>query len=288
MRKLTSIRQGFDSLPFWQKVPLRALIATMGFVFFLVTTQSIQIFPGAVTSLFNTNSTRQPRLLPQEVESIRIKTKDGELLESWRLPISNSSLIAIIFHGNAGDVANFFTYQQYFKSIGITSYGFDYRGFGTSTGWPSEEGLEFDAEAVVEYVLQREHISPQELILVGVSIGSGPASYSAKKFSPKSLVLFSPFESLVKLVEEMPLLGFLSPLLFFEFPVAQNVASLSRSCLVVAHGEKDDIIPFEQGRNVFKSYSGDALSAFVESSVASHNDILFKTHERVTSALKRC
>src|SRR5690606_31161327 len=117
--------------------------------------------------------------LPPGVESVFVKTPDEKQLEVWRLAVAESRYVAIVFHGNAGDVENFFVFQQYLQTLGITSYGFDYRGFGKSSGWPSEEGLYIGSDTVIDYVLDKEGVDPDSLILVGVSIGSGPASYSA-------------------------------------------------------------------------------------------------------------
>lgn len=275
-------------LPFWMKIPLRILFLLCVGILFLILTQSIQVFPGALRALGTPSTERPPELLPEGVESIRITTQDEETLEAWRLEVPSASRVAVIFHGNGGDVANFFAYQKYFNSIGVSSYGFDYRGFGRSTGWPSERGLKFDADAVIAYVMKREGVSAEQLILVGISIGTGPAAYAAEKFRPDVLLLFSPFESLTRIVEQMPFLGYLSTFLFYEFPVAQRVSGLEQTCLIVAHGKRDNIIPFLHGKTVFESYRNPAKGSFLESPEASHNDILFKVANEIAPALARC
>jgi len=225
--------------------------------------------------------------LPAGVESIFVSTEDEKRIELWRLPAS-SSRVAVIFHGNAGDLANFFPYQQYFESIGITSYGFDYRGYGRSTGWPSESGLYLDERAVTNYVMQREKIKSDSLILVGVSIGAGVAAHAANEFKVGTLVLFSPFRSLPDAIRAVPLFGVLHPFSFYSFPVQREVAKLDANCFIVAHGQKDNVIPFAQGQTVYNAYRGKGNTTFLSSPQGSHNDLLFLLHQQLTKSLESC
>lgn len=266
---------------------LRVLLSTAFVLLVIVGTQDLQIFPGA----FLTTGPRrnQPSdLLPVGVESIKVTTDDGEELEAWRLPIPNAQLVAVIFHGNAGDVANFFVYQKFFAAMGISSYGFDYRGYGLSSGWPSESGFYSDARAMLDYIKRREGITPERLIIVGVSIGSGPASYGATLTHPRILLLFSPFVSLPRAIEASSPFGFLSPLSFYTFPVAQNVQKLADTCLIVAHGATDKIIPIEQGREVVKNHPRADKRMLLEVESAGHNDVLPRDHLKISEAIGKC
>ena len=228
---------------------LRLLIYTLVFAIIVVATQHFQFFPGAYTSLF-VSSKRNPTSLPAGVTSNFIETKDKELIEVWRQEVdSNDKRVAIIFHGNAGDIENFYAFQKYFRSIGITNYAFDYRGYGKSSGWPSEDGLYLDGKATTEYVLKREDIPSTKLIIVGISIGSGPASEIAKNFKVGTLLLFAPFTSLPDAVKIVPLFGLLHPFTIYDFPVQKNVEQLNYTCLIIAHGTNDGVIPYSQGKS---------------------------------------
>jgi len=282
MKLLKKLNQKFLPLRFL----LRLVISSISVCAFAVLTQNPQIFPGAVSSIFS-GHTRDLTELPPGVESIFISTEDEERIELWRLPKS-SARVAIIFHGNAGDVGNFFSYQKYFESIGITSYGFDYRGYGLSTGWPSERGLYLDAQAVTNYVMQREKIKSDSLILVGVSIGSGAAAHAANEFDVGTLVLFTPFTSMPDAIQATPVLGILSPFSFYSFPVQQHVTELKDTCLIVAHGKKDNVIPFAQGQAVYQAYRGKGYRKFLSSAESSHNDLFFRLHGQLTKSLESC
>lgn len=253
----------------------------------MICTQNIQIFPGAFISLLS-SSKRLPSDLPDGVENIFIKTTDNEHIEIWKLEVPGSKKVALIFHGNGGDVANFFPYQKYFQSIGISSYGVDYRGYGKSSGWPSEKGLYIDGKSAMNYLLKHENSSEKDVIVVGISIGSGAAAHVAKHSSPGALVIFSPFTSLPDLVKTMPLFGILHPFTLYTFPVKDDVQSLENTCLIVTHGEKDTVIPHSHGKAVFSAYRGSSYNTFINSSEAGHNDILFKVYSKLTDAIENC
>lgn len=281
---LERVNTRFLSLPFW----LRLIVAATVIAIVVVLTQSIQIFPGALMSISN-DSRREPHTLPEGVESFFVETVDGQALETWRLRVDGAAKVAVIFHGNAGDVENFFGYQVYFREMGYTSYGFDYRGYGKSSGWPfTESGLNEDGRAVVKHVLDKEGVAPKDLVLVGISIGGGPAASAAVEFRPGALVLFSPFTSLPDAIKNTPLFGFLYPLSFYDFPVRSDVSMLGNTCLVVAHGKQDRIIPFEQGRLVSESYRGAGRSFFVPSEDAGHNDLFVRVYSAVSGAIGKC
>ncbi len=281
--RLSTLNKRYLALP----PAIRIVISTMIICLVVVGTQDFQIFPGAFFTP-GPRRTQAKNLLPENVESITVQTTDNEKLETWRFPVANSKYVAIIFHGNAGDVANFFVYQKFFASLGITSYGFDYRGFGISTGWPSEQGLNKDTEAVLDYVKTREQLTPDRLILVGVSIGAGPASYGATLVNPKILLLMAPFVSLPEAIKTVPLFGWLAPLTFYEFPVAKNVEQLKNTCLIVTHGVDDTIIPIAQGREVAARHSPPELTRFLEVEGGGHNDTLPKDHQRIAEAIRSC
>jgi hypothetical protein len=265
---------------------ISALILILTFALTVILTQDLHIFPGAASGLIERRK-RDSESIPAGVESLRVRTVDSQSLEVWRLPVPDSRRVAVVFHGNAGDVANFLPYQRYFEELGVTSYGFDYRGYGTSTGWPSEDGLYRDAEAVIDDALRRESITRDELILTGISIGTGPAAYAAAKYKPKVALLITPFTNLPDVIGGTPLFGIFRSFAWHTFPVKQFVASLSDTCVVVAHGNADTVIPFDLGRQVYQS-ARHRNAKFVTSPTAGHNDIFFQSVSEITAAIYGC
>ncbi len=269
---------------------IRLIVSALVLGVLVVVTQDIQIFPTAAFSIFN-YSARDPATLPKGVESLFISTEDGARLEVWkyaeRVRAEKERKKAIIFfHGNAGDVANFFPYQKYLSQLGGVVYSVDYRGYGKSSGWPTEKGLYADARAIASYVLEKEGIEPSDLLIVGFSIGSAPASYLAQKISAGCLLLVSPFSSLKDAVKTLPLFGVLHPFLFCEFPVQKYVSNLKDTVLIVVHGKADTVVPYEQGKRVYQQGNESLVGEMLSLDNAGHNDVFFALWPEIAKSLK--
>ena len=236
---------------------------------------------------FFDKSPRPIETLPKTVISSYVKTPDGINLEVWKLPTKTSKPVVVIFHGNAADIVNFFPYQEYFSNLGMTSYGVDYRGYGKSTGWPSESGLEIDATSAIDFIKTTENITSKDLVIVGISLGTGVASFAATKYSPPCLILFSPFTSIPEVIKSKNGIGFLHIFSLTQMPVAKNVASLNETSTIVIHGEMDNVIPLTQGQKVFQNAKGKYSGMSIIKN-ASHNDILLNNHEEASQKILEC
>src|SRR5574342_243838 len=80
-------------------------------------------------------------------EEVEIRTADGETLAAWWVPADNARGAVLFFHGNAGNISHRLDYLLMFNRLRLTTLIVDYRGYGRSTGAPSEEGTYLDAEA---------------------------------------------------------------------------------------------------------------------------------------------
>ncbi len=252
----------------------------------LILTQELQIFPSIVNGLMTKKGVRHESL-PPGVTSHFVKTEDGKVIESLRMAAKGTDLgrVAVFFHGNAGTVDNFLFIQEWLSGQGITSYGFDYRGYGRSSGWPSEHGIYADGDAVINFALEKEGKSAKELILVGLSIGSGPSAVLAKRYNPELLILLSPYTDLRSLTKRLPVFGFLAPFLWYTFPTKDSVSALTRTSLIVAHGKKDEVIPFDLGEEVFNAYRGAGEKIFIQHDTSDHNGIFWLTEVQLSKAL---
>lgn len=263
---------------------IRLVLATFLVSGVFIATQDVQLFP-AVFSFGPGHSSPIPT---DFAESTFIHTEDGENIEVWRVeakPEKKRNEVAIIFHGNAGNVANFYPYQVWFRNGGITNYDFDYRGIGNSTGWPSEAGLYKDARAVWNYVKKRENITNENVILFGISIGTGVAAQLAAAIEPKTLVLVTPYTSLPQLVDKMGWIRILKSFMWWELPTRKYVSSLKNTSLIILHGKRDSIIPISLGRSLYRNYGGTAGSVFIESPHGGHNDVFFLEKSRLKETM---
>ncbi len=271
---------------------LRGASAALIFSALTVYYQDYLVVPLALNTS-HTLEPRDPASLRHELKSDFIEAADGVKIEIWSsgkaISKAKSRGIALFFAGNAQPIEQISNLSLWFHSIGLKSYFLSYRGTGRSSGSVSEQGIYKDAEALWKFATENGVIPAEQVFVFSHSLGSGPASYIAQRHSPAALVLFSPFTSLRDVVSEMPLYGLLLPFLRWHFPVSDRIADLPQTCVVLAHGARDDIVPIEHSRKIAAQYHGVRSITFLEDSEKSHNDILsVALLHRVTKTLSEC
>lgn len=118
----------------------------------------------------------------------------------------------------------------------------EYRGYSLYKGNTTPANIEEDANRVVSF-LQANKLTAEQIILFGRSIGCAVALTVTEKFSVHSAILLSPFISLKKVAKD--LYGHCASLLLKEaFNNEQNCRLITCPVLVI-HGEKDTLVPFE-------------------------------------------
>src|SRR3954451_2694272 len=95
------------------------------------------------------------------------------------LPNSASKYTLLFSHGNAEDLGDALSFLQMYRQAGFAVFAYDYRGYGTSTGHPSEKGVYEDAAAAYRYVTETLHVPPGHIISMGRSVGCAPAIHLA-------------------------------------------------------------------------------------------------------------
>jgi pimeloyl-ACP methyl ester carboxylesterase len=134
-----------------------------------------------------------PQTYGLKFEPVEIRTADGETLQGWWVPVEESRGTVLLFHGNAGNISHRLDYLMMFHRMRYATLIVDYRGYGKSTGSPSEEGTYKDAEAAWEYLRGARGVRQQDLVIVGESLGGAVASRLAAKVAPRAVVLLSTF-----------------------------------------------------------------------------------------------
>jgi uncharacterized protein len=202
-------------------------------------------------------------------EEVWITTSDGERLHAWLQRATGSPWTVVIFHGNAGNLYCHQATMLPFRQLGLQAILFDYRGFGLSSGHPTERGLLRDGEAVADYVEKTLGVPRQEIVYFGQSLGSGVAAVLAGNRPPARLILESGFPSLASVASyHYPFLP-VGLLLRDRFESAKAVRGISCPILFL-HPALDEIIPISLGRALFNV--AHEPKRFVELPGAHHND----------------
>ena len=114
------------------------------------------------------------------VERVALPTPDGETLVLWVSPAKGDRPTLLFLHGNAGEIADRADRFAFYQAQGYGVAFLSYRGYGGSTGAPSEPGLLTDAKAAYDHLRSRG-IPPERIVLVGESLGTGPAVITAAR-----------------------------------------------------------------------------------------------------------
>jgi len=205
----------------------------------------------------------------------RIPTEDGETLHAWWLEHPEPRAQVIFWHGNGGNLSLWLDVIAGLRRRGFSVLAVDYRGYGDSTGRPTESGLYRDADAALRVFNDRLRTPTVPVIHWGRSIGSPVAAYSASRGAPGSggagVVLESPFPDLRTAISGNPVLRLLSVFSSYRFPTSRFLEGYDGPILVV-HGDSDGIIPFSAGRAVYERARGSRKTLAVIPG-ADHNDL---------------
>ncbi|HEU4855627.1 MAG TPA: alpha/beta hydrolase [Nitrosospira sp.] len=196
--------------------------------------------------------TQTPDDLGLAYETVELATDDGETLHGWFVPAPDAAGTVLFFHGNAGNISHRMGYLLMFYRLGYNTFIIDYRGYGQSSGAPSESGTYKDAQAAWQYLTEKKDIAPSNVVLFGESLGAAVAAWLAAREKPALLVLASAFTSVpdmgAKLYPFLPI----RLLSRFEYNTLEYLRSVN--CPVfIAHSPQDEIVPFEQGRALYEA-----------------------------------
>ena len=211
---------------------------------------------------------------PQEAglafDDVEIPTEDGQRLHGWWIPARVQSLGHVLLcHGNAGNVGNRVIHAKLLADAGLDVLLFDYRGYGRSTGKPDEPGTYRDARAARAALLRLPGTDAARLIYLGESLGGAVALALALEAPPRGLVLQSTFTS----VRDMGRLHYPfipSAIVPDAYPSLSRIRSLAAPLLVL-HGDRDDIVPVAQGKELCAAFAGP--KEFVLATGCGHNDL---------------
>lgn len=183
-------------------------------------------------------------------EPLTLATPDGERLDAWFVSKPQARGVVLILHGNAGNISHRMDTIVMFHRLGYGVLIFDYRGYGKSTGKPSEEGLYRDAQTAWAYLTGQRGIAPGRIVLFGESLGGAVAAWLAARGRPGALVLSSAPASAPELAADIyPWL----PTRWLVRLRHDTRAALAdvRCPVLVAHSPDDEIVPFRHGKMLF-------------------------------------
>ena len=195
-------------------------------------------------------------------ETVHLDTDDGETLHGWWIPPPDVSRetspgelakhTLLFFHGNAGNISGRLESVKQFHELGLNVLIVDYRGYGQSTGSPSEEGIYRDADACWRYLTKAKGFAPQNIVVFGRSMGGGPATWLATREQPGAVILESVFTNVPDVGAHHYSFLPVRALATNQFDNESRVGGTKAPKLFI-HSRGDRVVPFELGRRVYEA-----------------------------------
>lgn len=177
-----------------------------------------------------------------------IETKRGNKIVAFYLKNPYARLTVLYSHGNAADLGQLYDlFVQLKINLRVNLMGYDYSGYGASTGKPSEANTYADIEAVYQCLQTEYGISQEDLILYGQSVGSGPTLHLAAKLPRlRGVVLHSAILSGLRVLCHVKF--------SFCFDIYRNIRKIRNvKCpVLVIHGTEDDVVNWLHGNGLWK------------------------------------
>ncbi len=178
----------------------------------------------------------------QPFTEMHIPMDDGVLLNSLLFPAAQSRGLILYLHGNGGALDSWGEIAPDYTCLGYDFFLVDYRGYGKSGGTARSEDRFFaDLQEVYDQLKQR--YAEEKIIIIGYSLGTGPAAWLAAANHPRVLILQAPYESLTDMMRRhYPLVP--TFLLRYRFDTARWLRGCAMP-VVIFHGDRDEMIPYE-------------------------------------------
>ena len=186
-----------------------------------------------------------------------LETRDGERIHAWLVLPRETSAAAprgavLLAHGNAGNIGMRLEYARAFTAMGLAVLLLEYRGYGGSSGRPTEDGTYVDAETAYDHLVAVEGFQGRRIVAFGESLGGAVAIELALRRPVAAVIVEDTFTSAADVGSKLyPWL----PVRLLGRVRYDSIGKLGRLDvpLLVLHSPEDDLIPFEHGRRLFEA-----------------------------------
>lgn len=204
------------------------------------------------------------------IEKIKIGFDDLKFLRGWfrKKPIAGQFKVIIYFGGNAEEASYMITQSSKIKDCSILSV--NYPGYGNSDGRPGEKEFYKASLRIYDFIISRNDIDKDNIIVFGRSIGTAVAIYLASQRKVKGIILVSPFESMVEVAKDNLSFVPVNLILKHKFDVRIYARKINTPMLCIC-GTSDNIIPPKHSKELLKNWKGQ--TEYHEINGFGHNDL---------------
>jgi hypothetical protein len=211
-------------------------------------------------------------------EVLKLTTVNGSKISALYFPNGSAKFTLLVSHGNGEDLGDNRYWLEDLRRAGFAVLAYDYEGYGTSEGKPSESHVYQDEEAAYDYLVVNLKVPPGRVILLGRSVGSGPAAYLAARRPVAALVLQSSFLWAFRVLTRIAILP------FDKFPNYKNISHVHCPVLII-HGTEDSVIAPWHGQKLYDLANDPKSHFWVEG--ANHNDLEQVAGKRYSETLRQ-
>ncbi len=198
-------------------------------------------------------------------------TEDGNRVHALYWPAASQQPTIVFFHGNAQSVYEWALIREDFLTLNCGLLLVDYPGYGKSTGTPSESSLFSCGYATLDYAEKTLNLNENDIVLFGKSLGGAVVTEIAQNKRFRTVVLESTFTSIPSVARNLiPILPADAIFKSERYASIEKIPAL-QSPLLVIHGEKDDLIPVEEGKKLFER--AETSKKLYLAPQAGHNDV---------------
>ncbi|KAJ8442476.1 hypothetical protein Cgig2_022359 [Carnegiea gigantea] len=181
-----------------------------------------------------------------DVDVLKLRTRRGNDVVAVYVKHPNASAALLYSHGNAADLGQMYElFVELSHRLRVNLMGYDYSGYGQSTGKPTESNTYADIDAAYECLREKYGVKDEQLILYGQSVGSGPTvDLASRTPNLRGVVLHSPILSGVRVLYPVKRT--------YWFDIYKNIDKIGLvNCpVLVIHGTADEIVDFSHGKQL--------------------------------------
>lgn len=190
-------------------------------------------------------------------QNVRIKVNDG-YLSGWYFAKADSPYVVLVNHGNSGNISSVKWIAHNLLKAGASVLLYDYRGYGESSKRvPDVQSICEDGDAAFDFLHTEKGFASENIVLYGQSLGCAVACHIGEKNKVAGLILQSGFSSLRNVAfQRFPFLQH-TPKLVPDALDNQSILSSSKLPVLVIHGDKDRVVPFENAEYNYSAAAGE-------------------------------
>ncbi|GFH53201.1 alpha/beta-hydrolase [Chaetoceros tenuissimus] len=232
----------------------------------------------------------------KENKLIWLQTSRGHRIPAFHIEYNNTNKLAappitiLYSHANAEDLGCIYPWCKYLsRQLKVNIFAYDYTGYGLATeeGKPNEANCYSDIDAAYDYLRFQLHIPPEQIVLYGRSLGSGPSCYLAAETSVArdeqtvgGLILHAPFLSVFRIVLESG-----CTLLGDQFPNVDYIPNVEAPTLLI-HGKVDKVVPVHHSRQLYQKLQEESRTPPLFIDEMGHNNVQLVVRDMFLDHLK--